>query len=266
MIELQGVRIDHPRTGEPMLRQLDVRVDLGQLVAIHAPPGAGATRLMASLTGEFPIDEGGLTVLGRDLQRLRRSDLRLLRRRLGVIPQELHLLADRNALLNVTLPLEIDGVPRQAAMVRAAELLSALNMAGEAELPLPYLPQSLAQRVAVARAMVRRPQVVLADQPTNRQDDEGAELIFTLLSEAASTGAACVVFSQDPRLLNRAGAGGWSVLSLVDGRIAGTEAVEASTQPAVSASAGIRRPQVHSTPSVPSVVAFPQPVRVAEAG
>jgi ABC-type ATPase involved in cell division len=160
MIELQGVRLDHPRNGEPLLRSLDLSVGAGQVVVVHAGAGAGATRLMAVLAGEALADEGtGLRARGATLARLRRSAQRVLRRSLGVVPQDLCLLLDRSALLNVTMPLEIDGVPRQAALVRAAELLGALGVAAEADEPMAHQPHSVRQRVAVARALVRRPQV-----------------------------------------------------------------------------------------------------------
>ncbi|MBP6838466.1 MAG: ATP-binding cassette domain-containing protein [Kofleriaceae bacterium] len=217
MIELQGVRLDHPRNGEPLLRSLDLSVGAGQVVVVHAGAGAGATRLMAVLAGEALADEGQVSVLGRDLARLRRSAQRVLRRSLGVVPQDLCLLLDRSALLNVTMPLEIDGVPRQAALVRAAELLGALGVAAEADEPMAHQPHSVRQRVAVARALVRRPQVLLCDQPTSLQDEAGAELVCAAIAGAAAAGASCLVLARDPMLLTQAVRRGWAVRVLQGG-------------------------------------------------
>src|SRR6185312_11314549 len=99
-----------------------------------------------------------------------RSSLRTLRRKIGIVPQDLCLLEDRSAQLNVGLPLEIDGVPRAEWILRATDLLSQLALEEVMALPVEMLPQSARQRVAVARALIRKPDVVLADHPTSAQD------------------------------------------------------------------------------------------------
>jgi ABC-type ATPase involved in cell division len=79
------------------------------------------------MLGEVPASAGKIQVMGRDLTKLRRASLRLLRRRVGIVPQELSLLEDRSAQLNVVLPLEIDGIPRSMSIVRAGEVLEQLG-------------------------------------------------------------------------------------------------------------------------------------------
>src|SRR5690606_16394994 len=142
---------------------------------------------------------GRLEILGRDISRLRRSSLRLLRRRIGIVPQDLCLLEDRSAQLNVVLPLEIDGVPRSISVMRAAEILTLLELDAEASsVPVDRLPASARQRVAVARALVRDPDLVVADHPTSAQDAMGADLVCTAIQAAAVRGAACIVLGRDP--------------------------------------------------------------------
>ena len=170
---------------------------------------------------------GELRVLGRDVHRLRRSSLRLLRRRVGIIPQALCLLEDRSAHVNVGLPLEIDGLPRSLASARAAEGLAAMGLDAVAAIRVDALPASVRQRVAVARALVRDPDLVLADHPTSAQDADGcARVAAALEATARARGKAVLVVGRDPGLRAFAEAHAWRQLALIDGELrplAGTD-------------------------------------------
>jgi len=217
MIELVGVRLDHPRSGEPLIRRAELAVASGEVVVIGGAAGIGASRLIAALLGEAPVSEGTISVLGRDLARLRRAALRILRRSIGVIPQDLCLLGDRTALLNTILPLEIDGVPRAASLRRAATILDKLGLADDGDRPVDEMAWSSRQRVAVARAMIRTPSVLIADQPTSLQDETGTQLVCNAIAEAAAAGAAVLVLGRDPLLLREGLRRGWRMLTLDDG-------------------------------------------------
>jgi ABC-type ATPase involved in cell division len=219
MLELIDAAIDHPRGGAPLLSGANLKVDRGEVVLIVGAAGVGTSRLAAAVLGEGPLARGRLEIFGRDVTKLRRSSLRLLRRRIGIVPQELCLLEDRSAQLNVVLPLEIDGVPRSMSVRRAAEILTLLDLESEASLPVDCLSASARQRVAVARALVRDPDVVIADHPTSAQDAMGADLVCTALHAAAMRGAACVVLGRDPALRQIADLYGWRQLGLVGGRL-----------------------------------------------
>jgi ABC-type ATPase involved in cell division len=160
-----------------------------------------------------------VSVLGHDVGRLRRASLRLLRRRVGIVPQDLCLVEDRSAQMNVVLPLEIDGIPRSISILRASECLARVGLEGEASLPVELLPPSAKQRVAVARALVRDPELILADHPTSLQDAAGAELVCTALGAAARAGAACIVLGRDPALRAIAEREGWRQLALIHGQL-----------------------------------------------
>src|SRR5687768_868908 len=108
MIELVDVRLDHPRGGTPLLTEANLEVKRGDVVMIVGAAGVGTSRLVAAALGEVPANAGRIEVLGRDVAKLRRASLRLMRRRVGIVPQDLCLLEDRSAQLNVVLPLEID--------------------------------------------------------------------------------------------------------------------------------------------------------------
>jgi ABC-type ATPase involved in cell division len=217
MIELDGVRLDHPRSGEPLVRRADLAVAGGEVVVVVGAAGAGASRLVAALLGEAIPDGGTITVLGRDVTKLRRAALRIMRRSIGVVPQDLCLLDDRTAELNVTLPLEIDGVPRTESTTRAATALGLVGLAAEADRAIEHLAWSSRQRVAVARALVRDPSVIVADQPTSLQDEAGTRLVCGAFAAAAAAGAAVLILGRDPLLRAEAARRGWRKLYLDDG-------------------------------------------------
>jgi cell division transport system ATP-binding protein len=220
MIELAGVRVEHPRGGTPLLDGADLCVDRGQVVLLGAPAGAGSSRLCGVLTGELAATTGRVELFGRDLRRLRRASLLRLRRRVGIVPQDLRLLGDATVLANVLLPLDIDHVPRREAAVRAAEALGRVGLASELEVRVDQLSASERQRVAIARALVREPAIVVADQPTSHQDTERALAIARVFAEVAATGATVFVASRDEALWGAASELGWRTMILRDSKLA----------------------------------------------
>lgn len=219
MIQLVDVDLDHPRGGARLVAGANLAVGGGEVVLVVGAAGVGTSRLAAALLGELPLAGGRIDVLGRDVGKLRRSSLRLLRRRVGIVPQDLCLLEDRSAQHNVMLPLEIDGIPRSVSIARAAEVLAQLGLEDVAGATIDTLPPSTRQRVAVARALVRTPDVVIADHPTSAQDALGADLVCTAIAAAAHRGATCLVFGRDPQLRSLADLYRWRQLGLVDGAL-----------------------------------------------
>jgi len=117
MIELVDVRLDHPGGGSPLVADATFTVARGEIALVIGAAGVGTSRLVAAALGEAVTGRGRIEVFGRDVAKLRRASLRLLRRRIGIVPQDLCLLDDRSAQLNVVLPLEIDGIPRSMSVV-----------------------------------------------------------------------------------------------------------------------------------------------------
>lgn len=220
MIELSGVALLHPRDGSSLVSDATMAVARGQVVLVVASAGLGSSRLMAAMLGEADCAAGSISVLGHDVGKLRRASLRKLRRRIGIVPQDLCLLEDRSVQLNVVMPLEIDGVPRSASLGRAEEILDQLALTDEATLNVDVLSRSARQRVAVARALMRKPDVILADHPTCDQDAAGAALVCLALDQAAAAGASCLVFSRDPMLRIHAESAGWQQWLLDGGQLA----------------------------------------------
>lgn len=266
MIELVDVCLDHPRGGAPLVSAGNLKVARGEVVMIVGAAGVGTSRVVAAALGEVPPRAGRIEVLGRDVTRLRRSSLRLLRRKIGIVPQDLCLLEERSAQLNVGLPLEIDGVPRAEWVLRATGLLSRLALEAEASLPVECLPASARQRVAVARALIRAPELVIADHPTSLQDAEGAELVCEALADAAAGGAAVLAFGRDALLRAHAERRAWRTLCLIDGALTplGEVALDGRTIEEILValeSVPVARPERED--SIPNLVPFPLSARTA---
>jgi ABC-type ATPase involved in cell division len=266
MIELVDVRLDHPRGGTPLVSNGNLRVACGEVAMVVGAAGVGTSRMVAAALGDYAMGAGRIEVLGHDVAKLRRSSLRLLRRKVGIVPQDLCLLEDRSAQVNVALPLEIDGIPRSISICRSIEILAKLGLEDEASLPIDCLSIAARQRVAVARALVREPELVIADHPTMWQDAAGAELVCAALADIAATGSAVLVFGRDHALRTIAERRQWRQLALIDGMLKplgevlldgltieelllGMESVPAKPQP---------QPE-----SIPNLVPFPLSARTA---
>jgi ABC-type methionine transport system ATPase subunit len=239
MITLVDVRLDRPRGGEPIVSEANLDVARGEVVMIVGEAGPETARIVAAALGELSPSAGRIEIMGRDVAKLRRASLRLMRRRIGIVPQELCLLDERTAQDNVVMPLEIDGLPRATTTARATELLELLGLADFATVAVADLSPAQRQRVAVARALVRKPDLVIADHPTSLQDEAGTQII---LGAFAMTGCAVLMFDRDSSIaLDR----GWRTFEIVD-----------------SAMREIVNVRV-SEPEIPNVLPFPISARTA---
>ena len=263
MIDLDGVTFAHDG-GAPLLEDATLAVAAGDVVLVGAAAGAGASSLARLLAGRV-LASGRVAIGGREVARLRSSSRMALRRRLGVVPQDLALVDERSALANVALALEVDGVPRARRLTRAREALMAVD--APAHVAVAALPMAARQRVAWARAFVRNPDILIADQPTSHQDAEGAERFAELVGELAAAGAACVVLAREPHLVAAAARRGWRALTIHQRRIVDlADMIPEEIDASLHVLAEISRPTVvpSSAPdigpadeAIPNVVPFP---------
>jgi cell division transport system ATP-binding protein len=257
MIELVDVSLDHPRGGAPLVTEGNLRVQRGEVVMIVGAGGVGTSRLVAAALGEARTSGGRIEIAGHDVAKLRRASLRLLRRRIGIVPQDLCLLEDRSAQLNVVLPLEIDGIPRSMSVVRANEVLAKVGLESEASLPVDCLAASARQRVAVARALVREPELVIADHPTSLQDAEGAALVCNTLEDAAFGGAAVLVLGRDPALRELADRLRWRQFALVNSRLQRLSEIALDGRTIEEVLCGLESKGQHTVEAPSNLVPFP---------
>lgn len=202
--------------GFEAIRDVSFEISAGQLALITGHSGAGKTTLVKLLASIERPTSGSLVVNGQNLAALRRSAIPYLRRNFGLVFQDQKLLFDRSALDNVLLPLQIVGLPRREAIRRAQAALDKVGLlAREKALPIA-LSGGEQQRLAIARAVVNRPTILLADEPTGNLDAQSATEIRAIFSAFHQVGVTVVVATHDQNWIERQKA---NVLHLDHGRL-----------------------------------------------
>ena len=196
---------------------VDITVRAGDVVAIVGPSGSGKSSLLHVLSGVLPADAGEVFLCGKPITTLRETERGLLRRSaFGFVFQSGLLVAELTAEENAALPLLLAGVARADALGAARDWLTRLGLEGLERRRSGELSGGQVQRVAVARALVHRPRVIFADEPTGALDTStGQEVVTALLDAARQTGAAVVVVTHDQAVADRA----QRIIALRDGRI-----------------------------------------------
>ncbi len=164
------------------LRGIDLRVGLGEMVAIMGPSGCGKTTLLNCLSGLDAVDDGDVRIEGRSLAQMsdrERTDYRA--RRMGFVFQFYNLMPVLSAVENVELPLLVARVPMRTARERALAALALVGLSERARHVPDELSGGQRQRVTIARALVNDPAIVWADEPTGDLDSEGADETVTLM-------------------------------------------------------------------------------------
>jgi putative ABC transport system ATP-binding protein len=198
------------------LRDVSLTVDEGELVAVMGPSGSGkSTLLTIAGTLEEPTT-GDVFVAGASVSGMSRNDRARLRRRvLGYVFQDFNLLAGLTAAENVSLPLELDGVPGKSAREASLHALDELGLRDRAHSFPDELSGGERQRVAIARAVVGDRRLLLADEPSGALDSANGEAVMRLIRAACRRGVAGVVVTHDAQLA------AWAdrVVFLRDGRV-----------------------------------------------
>ena len=202
-----------------ILRRVDVNIAPGEAVAVVGPSGSGKTSLLMVIAGLERATSGSARVAGHDFMGLSEDELAVIRgSNIGIVFQSFHLVPTMTALENVALPLEFAG--KADAFATAGALLAEVGLAHRADHFPAQLSGGEQQRIAIARALSPRPQIILADEPTGNLDTKTGEQVIDLLFGLQRRRQATLVFvTHDLKLAERCG----RLVRMADGEIAGAE-------------------------------------------
>jgi cell division transport system ATP-binding protein len=216
MIAASAVSKRYPE-GLEALREVSFAIDAGEMVFITGHSGAGKSTLFRLLAAIERPTSGSIVINGQNLAALSRSAVPYLRRNFGLVFQDQKLLFDRNVLANVLLPLAIVGTPAKEAERRACAALDKVGLLDRARAQPIALSGGEQQRLAIARAVVNRPAILMADEPTANLDSESAADILEIFRAFHQVGVTVVIATHDPQWMARLSP---RVLRLEHGRLA----------------------------------------------
>jgi len=196
----------HKRYG-PKNALIDTTLDIfkNEFLCISGPSGAGKTTILKLLYLGEPVSEGQVLVDGMNLSRIPPRRLHLLRRKFGIIFQDYKLIATKTVFENVALVLEAMGKKRGLIRKKVRSVLRTVGMEERHHSLPPSLSGGEQQRIAIARAVVGDPLIILADEPTGNLDDVSADVIFNLLKGFHARGGTIIVATHDKDLIRKAG-------------------------------------------------------------
>jgi cell division transport system ATP-binding protein len=187
------------------LRDLSLTIDKGEFIFLTGPSGAGKSTLLRLLLREERPSEGELTVLGRDLNALRPAQVQAFRRSVGFVFQDFRLIPRLTVFQNVAFVLRVLGLPVSAQQRKTFQVLKWVGLQHRMNAFPEELSGGEQQRIAIARALVNDPQLILADEPTGNLDPDLSFEIMNLFREINARGTTVVVATHDRELIQRVG-------------------------------------------------------------
>ncbi len=199
MIEMQQMMVRYP-IGKIALSGVSLSIQAGTMNYLLGESGAGKSTLLHSLYGAVRPTSGMLRVHGVDVRQASDQQIRLLRRRVGVVFQDHKLLNDRTVFENVALPLRVQSCAKGIMQARVRKVLGFVGLSSYLDAYPEALSGGEQQRVAIARAMVAQPPLILADEPTGNLDDETACRVVAYFKALVDQGLTVLMTTHDKRL------------------------------------------------------------------
>ncbi|UCC47532.1 MAG: cell division ATP-binding protein FtsE [Gemmatimonadota bacterium] len=216
MIKLINVYKEFPRSGLA-LKNVSFHLRKGEFAFLTGPSGAGKTTVLQVIhMAERPTD-GEVRVSGFSSRRIRRRDIPKLRRRVGMVFQNFRLLRDRTTAENLAFALEVTGARRSEIKGKVQRLLAQVGLAARAGAYPEELSGGEQQRIAIARALIHDPVVLLADEPMGNLDERAARSVFELIRDINASGTAVLMATHDLDLVRRYSQ--YRVIELTEGAI-----------------------------------------------
>ncbi len=189
-------------TGAPALNDVSIRIEPGEFVFVVGDSGSGKSTLIKLLLRELLPTSGSINVNGTDVGKLKHRQIPKFRRNIGVVFQDFRLLMDRNVYENVAFAQRVVQVPTKQIRKNVPSILSVVGLAGKYKARPRQLSGGEQQRVAVARALVNEPPILLADEPTGNLDPKNSQEIMKLLEEINEKGTTVVVVTHNREIVN----------------------------------------------------------------
>jgi cell division transport system ATP-binding protein len=200
MIQLHNVYMSYQGDGAA-LSSVTLKISKGEFVFLTGVSGAGKSTLLRLLYGALQPTRGQVVIDGVNISKLPSSQLPFLRRKVGVVFQDFKLLPTRTVLENVALTLEVLGWGKKDINKRVYHVLKQMGLEHKINSTPLRLSGGEQQRIALARALVNEPKIILADEPTGNLDEESREQVLSVLKEANIRGSTVVVATHDRRLI-----------------------------------------------------------------
>jgi len=202
IVAAHGIRKEFPNMTAPVLDDVDLTIESGEIVALRGPSGSGKSTLLNIIGCLDGPTRGTYSLGGRDVSTLSRGERAWVRLHyIGFIFQSFHLIPDNTVIENVTLPLYYAGVGRDEREARAVELLERVGLGHRMKHRPAQLSGGEMQRVAIARSVAARPRLVLADEPTGALDTKTGNEVMDLLLEMHAAGSmTLIIVTHDPEV------------------------------------------------------------------
>ena len=201
LIRYKNVNINQQELG--VLEDVNLELNKGEFVYLIGKVGSGKTSLLKTIYGELDIQSGDAEVLGYNMSNIKRKHIPQLRRRLGIVFQDFQLLTDRNVHSNLSFVLRATGWSNKIAIKeRIDEVLDQVGMTGKGYKMPNELSGGEQQRIVIARAILNRPEIILADEPTGNLDSETGRQIVELLKSSCASGSAIMMTTHNLHLLS----------------------------------------------------------------
>ncbi len=186
-----------------VLNNVDFELKQGEFAYLIGRVGSGKSSFLKTMYGELKLAKGDAQVLGYELSKLRKKDLPMLRRRIGIVFQDFQLLTDRTVSENLRFVLKATGWRNKADVEkRIEEVLAQVGMSDKGDKHPNELSGGEQQRVVIARAILNKPEVILADEPTGNLDMETGRKIVELLREICNQGSAIIMITHNLQYLH----------------------------------------------------------------